>query len=78
MSERAAALLRRLLPLAASEGVSPLLGQPSAQPWLPPDGWGEPWPVTARPPWPARRPRVLRLVPGQPHHETPMAADPAC
>jgi DNA polymerase III epsilon subunit family exonuclease len=45
----AAALLRRLLPLAASEGVSPLLDQPAAQPRLLPDGWGEPWPATARP-----------------------------
>src|SRR5262245_25902859 len=43
-----AGLLRRLLPLATSQGVSPLLDQPAARPWLLPDGWGEPWPVTAR------------------------------
>jgi DNA polymerase III epsilon subunit family exonuclease len=44
-----AALLRRLLPLAASTGISPLQDQPYAQPRLLPDSWSEPWPVTARP-----------------------------
>jgi DNA polymerase-3 subunit epsilon len=44
-----AALLGRLLPLAVSAGVSPLLDQPSARPRLLAERWGEPWPATARP-----------------------------
>jgi len=59
-----AALLRRLLPLATSQGVSPLLDQPAAQPWLLPDGWGEPWPITARP--------MARSAPSRPAAATRM------
>jgi DNA polymerase III subunit epsilon len=60
----AATLLRRLLRLAASERVSPLLDQPSVRHLrLLPDAWGEPWPATAHP-LPRRHRTFVGEMPG--------------